>query len=158
MEDDVAEGNVIHELAAGHDHARDPEEDDVGCGAEVGRRVVAGEVGGLVGPAERREGPEPGREPGVENVGVLRDRLGTGAALRAFRRRLGRGPFVAARAGVDGDAMPPPDLAGDAPVTDVLHPVEVGCLVAFGRELDGTGLDSLDGLDGEGLHADEPLL
>jgi hypothetical protein len=58
--------------------------------------------------------------------------------------------------------MAPPELARDAPVVDVLHPVEVGLLVLLGREADGfvavgVGLDGGDGLLGERLNLDEPL-
>ena len=58
--------------------------------------------------------------------------------------------------------MAPPELAGDAPVVDVLHPVEVGLLVLLGGEADGlvavgVGLDGGDGLGGQRLDLDEPL-
>ena len=39
--------------------------------SEVG--IERAQVGGIVGPAERRERPETGAEPGVENVGILRE-------------------------------------------------------------------------------------
>ena len=74
---DILERQVAHELVARHDHARDPEENDVGSGDEVGGRVEGAEggrggvVGFVAGPAHRGEGPEPGAEPGVEDVGVL---------------------------------------------------------------------------------------
>ena len=58
--------------------------------------------------------------------------------------------------------MAPPELARDAPVVDVLHPVEVGLLVHLRRKADGlvaagVGLDGGDGLVGERLNLDEPL-
>ncbi len=56
-----------------------------------------------------------------------------------------------------GDAMAPPQLAADAPVVDILHPVEIGLLVHLGCELDVAVFDSGDGLDGERLDFDEPL-
>ncbi len=57
-----------------------------------------------------------------------------------------------------GDAVAPPELAGDAPVLDVLHPVEVGLDPALGMELDLSAGDRLDGGLGQGLHAHEPLV
>src|SRR5207244_386508 len=68
------------EVIAGHDHARHPEEQDLGGRHQRVTRIEALQVGRPVGPAERREGPQPGREPGVEHVGVLLDRA---AALGA---------------------------------------------------------------------------
>ena len=58
--------------------------------------------------------------------------------------------------------MAPPELAADAPVVDVFHPVEIGFLVLLGGEVNGlfavgAGLDGGDGLVGEGLDFDEPL-
>ena len=55
--------------------------------------------------------------------------------------------------------MAPPELAGDAPVVDVLHPVEVGLLVLSGVNwmCCRSSLDGGDGFVGQGLNFDEPL-
>ena len=53
--------------------------------------------------------------------------------------------------------MPPPNLAGDAPILDVLHPVEVHLRPAAREELDGAVLHGLDGGFGERRHLHEPL-
>ena len=66
---------------AHHDHARDPEEDDVERGQHQVGRVVVRQVARLVRPAHRGERPEPRAEPGVEHVGLLR------RALRRTRTR-----------------------------------------------------------------------
>ena len=55
----------------GHDHARDPEEEDVVARLQHGGRIEAAQVGRVVRPAERAERPEPRAEPGVQHVGVL---------------------------------------------------------------------------------------
>ncbi len=77
----VGVGDVEHEVAAEHDHAGDPEEEDVEAGDEELGGVEGGEVGGEgVGsvPAEDGEGEEAGGEPGVEDVGLLGEvRAGT---------------------------------------------------------------------------------
>ena len=44
----VGHGDVEHEVAAEHDHARDPEEEDVEAGDELGGGVEGGEVRGVV--------------------------------------------------------------------------------------------------------------
>src|SRR5438270_9193914 len=51
-----------------------------------------------------------------------------------------------------GDAVAPPDLARDAPVADVLHPVEVDFGPAVGPELD---VAAFDGRDGEHPRSEE---
>src|SRR3546814_1971782 len=50
--------DVAHELHPLHRHARIPEEEDVEAGDEDVVGVVALEQLGILGPAERREGPE----------------------------------------------------------------------------------------------------
>src|SRR2546430_143260 len=60
---DVLERHPHHELIAGHDHTRDPEENDVRRGHEVGGRIeglegwVLGVLGFVTRPAHRRERP-----------------------------------------------------------------------------------------------------
>ena len=54
--------------------------------------------------------------------------------------------------------MSPPELAADAPVADVLHPVEIDLGEALGDDLDAAVFDRFDGRFGQGLHFDEPLL
>ena len=54
--------------------------------------------------------------------------------------------------------MPPPELAADAPVADILHPVEIDLGEALGDDADAPVLHGLDGRLGQGLDLDEPLL
>ncbi len=53
--------------------------------------------------------------------------------------------------------MAPPELARDAPVMDVAHPLEISFGVLRGRELDVALLDSGDGLVGQRLNLHKPL-
>ena len=59
---------------------------------------------------------------------------------------LGDGDVAAVLAVPCGYPVAPPELAGDAPVADVVHPVEVGLGEAVGHELDLAVLDDADGL------------
>jgi len=79
---DVVERNPLldgragaHEFEAGHDHARDPEEDDVRAGHERARRVEIIDAGGLLlvglGPAHGGKRPQPRGSPRVEHVFLL---------------------------------------------------------------------------------------
>ena len=128
---DVAEGHVAHELESRHDHAGHPEEDDVRPRHQALGGVEPAEVRVVPGPVEDREGPEPGAEPGVEHVLVLAERRAR--ALGADGGSLaGHDGLAAGLAVVGGDPVAPPELAADAPVPDVLHPVHVGLGPALG--------------------------
>ncbi len=80
------------------------------------------------------------------------------AVLALAGRAAGDGDLAAVVAVPGGDAVAPPELTGDAPVLDALHPVEVGLVVAGRDELDFAGADDVDGRVCQGLHLDEPLL
>ena len=163
---DVAEGLLVAVFVSRHNHAGHPEEDDVGARHQVVGGVVVFDFGVMrvADAVEHRDGPEPRREPRVEHVVVLAQvlgpqrgvaRLGAGLLERLFERL---GHHVAALGEVVGrDALAPPQLARDAPVLDVLHPVAVGVLVLLGDEADGILHDGLRGRLGQLLHREEPL-
>ncbi|GJE71505.1 hypothetical protein CHKEEEPN_3051 [Methylorubrum podarium] len=71
---DRLERGLIGEVQAHHHHPGDPEEDDVLARHQGVGGVEAGELRRLVRPAERRERPERGGEPRVEDVGVAPNR------------------------------------------------------------------------------------
>src|SRR2546430_17470871 len=80
-----------------------------------------------------RKRPQPRREPGIEHVGILLYRT---AALGAGGRVGPGGPLVLAfDAGEYRNAVAPPQLAGDVPVADVLHPVLERGVPALGDDL-----------------------
>src|SRR5262249_14912261 len=82
--------------------------------------------------------------------------LGGTALGTCIRVGLGDGD-VAVRAVPDRNSVSPPDLAGDAPVADVLHPPEVDVPEPLGREADAAVLDRSDRGSRELLHRDPPL-
>jgi hypothetical protein len=106
---DVLEGHVAGELEPGHDHPRHPEEEDLARRGEEAGRVEGAQLGGVVGPAERREGPDRRAEPGVEHVLLLAQLAAAAAA--ALGRPLGDDRFLAGVAVPDRDAVAPPELA-----------------------------------------------
>jgi hypothetical protein len=105
---DVLERNVAGELEPHHDHARDPEVEDLARGREEVGRIEGAQLGRVVGPAEHRERPELRAEPGVEHVDLLPE-LGVAAAAAA-RRGLRDVGLLAGVAVPDGQAMAPPEL------------------------------------------------
>ncbi len=158
---DVVERPLAHELDPHHHHPRDPEEEDVARRHQrVGGIERVQQRGRLVGPAERRERPQPRAEPGVEHVGVLgqpvRVQPALGGQLAGALRRLGD-DLLAVGPVPDRDPVAPPELARDAPGPDVVHPVEVDALVLLGCDPDLVALDDLDRRRRELVHAAEPL-
>jgi len=80
------------------------------------------------------------------------------AAFRADRRLFaGDDGVVAVLAIVSWDAMAPPELAGNAPVTDVLHPVEIRLVETLGHKAGLFGFDYFNSWFGQGFHFDKPL-
>ena len=152
----VAEGHVVHEMQPHHHHPGHPEKEDVEAGHQGRCRVEGLQQLGLLGPAHGGKGPQGRAEPGVEHVGVPDDAavaaLGTGRGVVH-----GNHDLTAGLAGPGGDLVAPPDLARDAPVADVQHPVVVG-LGPVGRDDGGlAGFHGLDRLFGQGFDLDEPL-
>ena len=85
-----------------------------------------------VGPAQRGKGPDPRGGPGVEDVVLLHPVLRVRGAvdrdmdLRGVRQvGLGEAVPVDPLPVPDGDPVAPPELAADAPVLDVVQPVQV---------------------------------
>ena len=80
------------------------------------------------------------------------------AAVRAaVWRRRGHDLLAAVRAVPHRDAVAPPELARDAPVADVLHPVEVDLVEALRDDPDAPVAHRVDGRLGQRLDLDEPL-
>ena len=156
VDEDGVEGDLLHLLAAGEDHPGHPEEDDVIASDHNGGGIVISQVLGLFRPAQGGEGPQGGGEPGIQHI-LIPGQMGA-AALFALGGVLPGDVDVAALVAVPGrDLMAPPQLAGNAPIVDVFHPVGVGLGEAFGDEFHLAVLHHPQGLLGQGLHLHEPL-
>ena len=156
---DFVEGHVVHELKAHHDHAGNPEEDDVKTGNQDTGWIVGLQFLGVLRPAQCREGPQCGREPGIEYVFILVQGI-VGIEVVFFTNLF----FTATDIHIvflvipGGDSVPPPDLSTDTPVLDITHPLEVGVFPVVRYETDFAGFNRLDGgpSQGGGLH--KPLV
>ncbi len=141
---DLLERHATGEVGRHHDHARNPEEDDVVAGHQHARwqvEIVVAQArragGGLrrfcsLRPAHGGEGYQRRRVPGVEHVRVA-PKLPPGGLflrLRLAARDVNATVFV-----VPGrNLMTPPELAADAPVLQVVHPLVVGVDPVFRHE------------------------
>ncbi len=104
---DIFERDFIHKLQPHHDHTGNPKEDDIKGGAQQRSRVKGFEIGGSVWPTQGGERPKAGREPGVEDIGILNQMRGTAflALLRLFFCHVQMATILTVP---DGNAMSPP--------------------------------------------------
>ena len=122
VEKDGMKRDFAHLFHTGENHAGNPEENDVVARHERIGRVEIVEVGRFIRPAERGKRPQRRGKPCVERIGVLLKMRA--AALGADAGRFaGNNCFAAVLAIPCRNAMAPPELTGNAPVLDVLHPV-----------------------------------
>ena len=153
----MTERDFAHVVEPHHDHPRHPEEEDVVPRLEHRGRVPVAQLLGLLRPAQRRVWPKPGREPRVEHIRVLLQFFRP--ALRAFAWVHDERILIAARlAAPDRNAMAPPQLARDAPIADVLHPVVIHTLEPPGDHPNAAVFNSIDRRARQRLHPHEPLL
>ncbi len=136
-------------------HAGNPKEYYIVCGHEHVGGIKIVEVGGFVGISERGERPKRGTEPGVEHVVVLTN---FAAAVRARRNILFANRHFAATVAVKrGYAVSPPKLTANAPIADILHPVQIYLFEAFGQKLYALIVYHFYGGPGERFHLHVPL-
>ena len=140
---DLAKRHLARELEAHHDHAGDPEEDDVEAGHQHRGRVV-----GLERRASRSGQPcvENGQSAEENHVSSTssswRNATRGVDAVRGARLRLAARDVPAALLVVPGgNAVAPPELAADAPVLDLAHPLEIHAGPVVGDEADAPALD-----------------
>ena len=154
---DLGKGDLAGEVNAVHDHAGDPEEQDVITGLQHGGRVKVFIIRGLFRPAKGRERPETGGEPGVQHIRILFDVVAV--ALRTFMDvRAGDDHLTAILTVPHRDAVSPPELTADAPVLDVFQPVIVNLREVIRDDFDLTGADRFQRGFRQAFHLHEPLL
>ena len=163
---DFFEGNfAVHAVHAHQHHARDPEEDDVKAGNEDVARIECFEIRRVFRPALGGERPQRRGKPGIKHVFILVQWQVGGELVFGARRRFVFGDVdVAVRVVPRRDAVTPPQLARDAPVLQVFHPVVVSVFPVFRHELDAAAAHRLNRRTGQFFHAfgageiDEPLV
>src|SRR6185312_10254674 len=110
-------------------------------------------------PTERRERPQRRGEPGVEHVGVLAQPHTLPQAMPGAN--LGLAPaHIDALVAVIPRRYPvaPPELAADAPVLDVAHPLVIGLGPVLRNETGASALDGFEGRAGERGNLHVPLV
>ncbi len=132
MDVDVGERHLTGQLQAHHDHASNPQEQNVPRrGKHVGR-IERFQLGCVPRPAERREWPQSRGEPSVEHILLLANM--PAARATALGRLIGDIDVSTGLAVVDRQAVAPPELTRDAPRPDVLHPIQIHAAVVLGQD------------------------
>ena len=151
-----SERHFTHEVHSHHDHPSDPEEDDVKARLQNRSGVKSLQGFGLLRPAQRRERPERRTKPGIQDIFILFELRS--AAMRALLgSRARNGGLLAALAIPSRNLVSPPKLARNAPVADVVHPLEISFLPALRRKLDFTGFHSRNRGLSQRLNLHKPL-
>src|SRR5947209_19135535 len=161
MNINLLEGNTalrvpFHEVTAEHDHARNPEEQDVEAGNQQGRGIKNIQIARLLRPSKARKRQQSGRKPGIEDIRVLLQLAA--AALAAFIGSGARhGNLTAIQAMPCRNTMAPPELARNTPVMDVAHPLEVSLGIVLRNKDDLAFFHCLNSTFCQRLNLDEPL-
>ena len=116
--DDVKWWHAIHREETEHHHPRYPEEEDVVASDQDTRRIELLQILRLIRPPQSGEGPERGREPGIENIRILYISIWS---LFIWSEH----DHLAIRSVPDRDAMAPPELARYAPIVHLIDPIEI---------------------------------
>ena len=113
------------------------------------------QIGGIIRPAQGGKRPERRAEPRIQNIAFFAQR--PAAFGHISRSRPGNDDFSARVAVPCRDPMPPPELARNAPVVNVVHPLKIALFKTVGNELDSSVFDCLDGRFGKRIDLQVPL-
>ncbi|CCK17247.1 hypothetical protein BN136_3257 [Cronobacter universalis NCTC 9529] len=127
---------IFDEVHGHHDHAGNPEEDNIEAGDHHAGRVELTQRVGVFRPAEGGERPERGGEPGIQHVVVLAQRDVRGQVIFLTHFLFAAAYIDVAFGIVPGrDTVAPPELTGDTPVLNIAHPGEVHVFVLLRHKL-----------------------
>ena len=147
---------LSHLLIAGEYHADNPEENNViPCHQHI-RGIEVFQILRLFRPPKRGERPQSRGKPGVQCIGILGE-MGFTALRTHAGRFLRHHNLPALVAVVSRNPVPPPELAADAPVADVIRPVVINLVHAFRDEPDLAFLHRLHRRFDQFVHLYEPL-
>ena len=151
------EGIFLHLLIAGKNHPDNPEKDDIVSRNQHVRGIEIFQILRLLRPPQSGKRPQGGRKPGIQRVGILGEM--PMPALRTYRRfLLTYHRFPAFIAVISGNPVPPPELSGDTPVSDIIRPVIICLFHSFGNQLNISILYGLHRRLYQLIHLHKPLL
>ncbi len=150
-------GNLIHICKTGENHSGNPEGDDIIRSNKGTGWIEICEIFRFIGPSQRREGPQCRGKPCVQRIRILRHMTAAfGTSLNFFRRNLQMTACFVVTI-ICRNAVSPPQLTGNAPVTNIFHPVEIVFLESLGNKLDFSTAYRLNSRFCKGFHFHKPL-
>ena len=156
MDIDSLERNILAEFQPHHDHARHPEENNIVACYKSAGRVELLQLRCLIRPAHGFKRPQSGAEPGIQHILILTEM--PAAALRAdIHIGTGNDGLAAVIAVPGRDAVSPPQLAGNAPVADIVQPVAVNLGETLRHKFNIPVLYRLGSRLCQGFHLYKPL-
>ena len=143
-------------LAAGENHSGDPEENNVIAGDQNISGIETLQIFGVIRPAQGFKGPQSRREPGIQHIRIPLN-IGAAALFTLASILSGYSDMSAFSASPGRNLVSPPKLTGNTPVTNILHPVQVGLGETIGNEFGLPFLDNTDRFLSQGFHLYKPL-
>jgi len=153
---DICKGYILHKMDTHHHHPGHPEKEDIKARYEDRCGIKCFQEGRLFRPSHGGEGPESRTEPGIQNVGFP-DQVLAVTSRAGFRSLHGNHDLLALLTGPRRNLVTPPDLPGNAPVFDVVHPLVIGFLPCAGDNPGLSGVHGFDGFFSQGFCLDKPL-
>ena len=144
-------------LIPGKNHTDYPEENNIiPCHQHIiGIKII--QILCLLRPSQGRKRPQRRGKPGIQRILIL-IHMGT-AAFRAFPWILPcHHKFPAVSTIISRNPVPPPELPGNAPVTDIIRPVKVDLLHPLWQQRNLFLLHCLHGRLNQFIHLHKPLL
>ncbi len=119
MDIDILERYISHETGAHHHHTCHPEEENIKAGDQGTGGIESFEKLGIFGPSHGRKWPQGTAEPGIQHITLLDNVTGIAQAA-LFRIHLFNHNLIALGTFPYRNPVSPPDLAGDAPVLNIV--------------------------------------
>ena len=143
-------------LKTGKNHSGHPEENNIPARYQYTGRIKILQIIGGFRPPQGGKRPQGTAEPGVQNIFILPQLSGPAS------RTLGRVSFAADHFRTiftipNRYPVSPPQLPGDTPVPDALHPVGIDFSKTIGYKFYFTLHDLANGRFSQGFHFNKPL-
>ena len=144
-------------LIAGENHTDYPEENDIITGYQHICRVEIIHLFGFFRPAQCGKWPQCRGEPGIQRILILMEMSMSafGTYCRHFFCHYSLSAFITI---ISRNPVPPPQLTGDTPVTDIVGPVKICLLHTFRKKLNLTIFDTFYCRFDQFIHLYKPLL
>ena len=156
MEQNCFERIGSHLFISGKDHTDYPEKDNIITGNQDIRREEILQIFCILRPAKCLKRPQGRRKPCIQSIRILLESC-TSAFWTYIRHFASYNYFSAIFTVICRDTMSPPQLSGDAPVTDIVCPVKICFVHSCRNQPDITIFYGFHCRFDQFIHLNEPL-